>query len=242
MDRSSEPSFGRFWLPLILLALLIFVLFPNFGPRQDRTTRELWDGMVVLASTSEPPAEAWRLIATVPLRTLTATSEEWVVGDVTLAAGQTSIPLLLATPPGTAMNRRLSRRVQQDRSRQHTATITLRLFQASDAPDTDNSWLGSIFRFSTKTDEATGENDRIETRIDGDGVVSPLAPERWRDSRTITLEPSRERRWIGDPRSFLADWQRFRREDPGGLAPFIHDRLPLPLAGIGSAEESSAPR
>ena len=227
MDRSSEASFGRFWLPLILLGVLVLLLFPRFGPREQRTTRELWDGMVILASSANPAPEEWRLIATVPLRTTDATREEWVVGDARLLSGQTSVPLLLATPPKSSLHRRLTRRVQQDRSRPHTATVLVRLFRSEELPEDSESWLGSILRFPPPRSGDDAPTP-IGKRISREGESRSLTESPWQESRTITLETSRERRWMGDPRTFSSDWERFRSEDPGGLSPFIHDRLPLP--------------
>ena len=68
IDLRAEQSFGRFWLPLIILGLLVLVLFPSFGPRQERIARERWDGLIVVLTLAEPAEEPLRVLATMPLR------------------------------------------------------------------------------------------------------------------------------------------------------------------------------
>ncbi len=225
IDFSGERSFFRFWLPLLLLGGLVVFLFPKFGPREERTAREAWDGMVVLVSLPEVPTEPLRLLATMPLRTTGAVEELWVIGDTAIPAGTRSAPLLLGTPAGTELSRRLSRRVIRDRSQLYSATPTVILYRAEDIGASRASLLGAIVR----TTSATGDPGVLPSMelIDASGR-KPLPAPLFEKRETVTLEPSRDRRWIGNPKSFSADWAHFKELNPGGLTPFIHARWTLP--------------
>ena len=229
IDLSGEKSFFRFWLPFILLGGLVVLLFPKFGPREERTAREAWDGMVILFTLEQAPESPFYLLATMPLRTNDGAEEFWVIGETPIEAGAKSAALLLGTPPGSDLSRRLSRRVIRDRSQLYSAEPLVKLYRAADFGTRPSAMIGTILR--TVPGSSTGEQIDAKARV---SIPLPV----FEQTMTVTLEPARDRRWVGSPASFHSDWSRFKELSPGGMTPFIHERAVLPATAFPSPSAS----
>lgn len=229
----GEQSFTRFWLPLIILGAVVLVLFPSFGPRRETTARERWDGLVVVITFAEAPAEPLRILATIPLRSTpvglpiddldearAASTERLVVGEAVVPAGTTAVPLLLATPRTTKFHRRANLRAIQDRSRIHGVTADFEIHRTRDFEPQLDSWFGAVIARGSGGEPEAVQFPAARARVDT-ALLS--------FSRDVELNPTAgERRWIGDPRTFTQDWERFEDEDVGSLPRFIHERWSLP--------------
>lgn len=225
IPSAGEGAFPRFWLPLIILGILVVVLFPRFGARDDRTAREAWDGVVVLVSFDAPPEEPLHLLATLPLAggTNREVTERLVIGDVRIAAGGSSAPLLLSTPRGNALGERLTLRVDREAASLERIRPTYVLHRAADIPRTRATLVGAFLRGGTLvTEEGT----------------TPLPAAMLEIPDEIRVDDVHRRRWPGSPSSFGTDWARFQEIDPGGLAAFIHARRTLPAGGPDTTERS----
>jgi hypothetical protein len=232
IDLRAEQSFGRFWLPLIILGLLVLVLFPSFGPRQERIARERWDGLIVVLTLAEPAKEPLRVLATMPLRARPRTMplgpleeerslarERLVIGEARIETGARSVPLLLATPTAHERHARLNRRVLQDPSWMHGVVADFEIRRETDLTPAAQPWFGAVIGPGQE-----GDRERIDTPAVTGEAASPLLS----FTRSVTMSPTAaELRWIGDPATFLQDWARFQREEVGSLSRFIHERWSL---------------
>jgi hypothetical protein len=230
IDLGGKGSFLRFWLPLILLAALIALIFPPFHPKPGAAPRETWDGLVILVTVEPPPAVPIRLLVALPLAPPTAgaaagaEAELLVVGEASIAPGAEAQPVLLVTPQG-ADGLHLARRVAIETSSIHRTRARLVLHRAADLAGASASLVGAVLR---------------EGALHDGGAVRALPPPLGERAIGIDFDPVRHRRWPGVPETFREDWERFRIADPGGMTSFIHGRVVV-RAVPTPRQESPAP-